>query len=138
MDININVNMKASEINGMYNEVEKMKRDRAILKEKIDYKTDQIIDHIIQHGNVIAYKNDLPHILTVGSRHTNKFDKAQLSADTGASQDELNYVGVAELVEEKRISAKTLEDYYKLETVRTLKARKASKKDMELLNRRGH
>lgn len=137
-DININVNMKHSEANGLFGEIQELKRKKANAEELIEQKTKQIIEHIIEHGNVLAYKNNEPYVLTVGYRHTNKFDKAQLASDTGSSETELNYVGVAELVEQKSVSAKALEDYYKLESTRTLKARKATKKDMELLlGRRG-
>lgn len=138
MDININVNMKASDINGLFNQVEELKKQRAAIAEQIEFKTDQIIDHIIEHGNVLAYKNDVPHVLTIGSRWTNKFNKAQLASDTGTSEQELNYVGVAELVEGQQVSAERLKDYYKEESKRVLKARKAKKSDMELLlGRRG-
>lgn len=137
-DININVNMKESEVNGLFGQLQELKRQQAHTKDLIEQKTDQIIDHIVEHGNVLAYKNNDPYVLTVGYRHTNKFDKAQLANDTGTSQADLNYIGVAELIEEKSVSSKELNDYYKLESKRTLKARKATKKDMELLiGRRG-
>lgn len=138
MDINVNVNMKESEINGLFNQVEELKKQRNSIGEQIEMKTEQIIEHIIQNGNVLAYKNDVPHVLTVGSRWTNKFNKAQLASDTGTSEAELNYVGVAELVEGQQVSAETLKSYYKEESKRVLKARKAKKSDMELLlGRRG-
>lgn len=130
--------MKKSEINGLFNEVEELKRHRLILKEKIDFKVDQIIDHILQNGNVMAYKNDIPHILTVGSKITTKFNKTQLANDTGKTEKELNLVGIAELVEEKRTTSDALQDYYYDDNRRVLKARKAKKSDLELLRSRGH
>lgn len=138
MDINVNVNMKESEINGLFNQVEELKKQRTAIAEQIEMKTEQIIEHIIKNGNVLAYKNNEPHVLTVGSRWTNKFNKAQLANDTGTSEQELNYVGVAELVEGQQVSAERLKDYYKEEAKQVLKARKAKKSDMEiLLGRRG-
>lgn len=138
MDINVNVNMKESEINGLFNQVEELKKQRTSIAEQIEMKTEQIIEHIIKNGNVLAYKNNEPHVLTVGSRWTNKFNKAQLASDTGTSEAELNYVGVAELVEGQQVSAERLKDYYKEEAKQVLKARKAKKSDMELLlGRRG-
>lgn len=65
MDVNISVNYKDSEINGFFNEIEQMKRQRAVLKERIDEKTEAIISHIKKHGNVLAYKNNVPHVLSV-------------------------------------------------------------------------
>lgn len=137
LDINVNVNMSESEINGLFNQLEEMKRQRQVLKDQIDVKTEKIIQHIIDHGNVLAYKNDVPHILTIGSRFTNKFNKAQLASDTGTSEKELNYVGVAELVEVKTVTSEKLKSYYQEEPKRVLKARKAKKSDLELLRNRG-
>lgn len=136
-DINVNVNMQGSQINGLFNEVEEMKRQRLVLKEQIDFKVGQIIDHIVEHGNVLAYKNDIPHILTVGGKVTTKFNKTQLSNDTGVSENELNFVGIAELVEKQQTSSDRLNDYYYNDTKRVLKARKAKKSDLELLRSRG-
>ena len=133
MDINVNVQFKQSEINGLFQEIEEMKKQRANLKDAIENKTDQIINHILKHGNVLAYKNDKPHILTVVGRATKKFDKSQLANDTGKSSNELNLIGVAELVEQKKTNSTKLKQYQHEEVKRVLKARKAKKSDVDLL-----
>lgn len=136
MDINVKVNFKASEINGMFKEVEEMKRERAHLKDQIDKKTERIIKHILENGNVLAYKDDRPYVLTVKSRTTKTFDKSQLASDTGKSTTELNLIGVAELVEEQKTSSEQLKRYRYEEVKQVLKARKAKKSDIELLGSR--
>lgn len=133
MDVNVNTHMKQSEINGLYNEMEELKNKRKRLKETIDMKEDKIIKHILEHGNVLAYKDNEPHVLTVRHSETNKFDKARLADDTGRMQKELNYVGVAELVEDRTISSEQLEEYFYQEPKQTLKARKAKKSDLEIM-----
>lgn len=133
MDVNINAHMKQSEINGLYNEMEQLKNKRKQDLELIQTKEDQIIKHILKHGNVIAYKDNVAHVLTVKNGSTRKFDKAKLADDVGRSQSELNVVGIAEIVEDKKISSKQLEDYFYEEPTQKLKARKAKKSDMELL-----
>jgi|SRR5690625_1434814 len=137
MDVNVNTHMKQSEINGLYNEMEELKTKRKRMKDTIDTKEDKIIKHILEHGNVMAYKDNVPHILTVRHSDTNKFDKAKLADDTNRTQKELNYVGVAELVEEQKLSSEQLEEYFYKEPKQTLKARKAKKSDMELLRSSG-
>lgn len=121
MDVNVNTHMKQSEINGLYNDMEQLKNERKRLKETIDKKEDKIVKHILEHGNVLAYKDNVPHVLTIKNSNTKKFDKARL------------YVGVAELVEEQRLSSEKLEDYFYEEPKQALKARKAKKSDMELM-----
>ncbi len=133
MDVNVNTHMKQSEINGLYNEMEELKTKRKRMKETIDTKEDKIIKHILEHGNVMAYKDNVPHILTVRNTDTNKFDKARLADDTNRTQKELNYVGVAELVEEQKLSSDQLEEYFYKEPKQTLKARKAKQSDIELM-----
>lgn len=133
MDVNVNTHMKQSEINGLYNDMESLKNERKRLKESIDQKEEKIIKHILEHGNVMAYKDNVPHILTIKNSNTNKFDKAKLADDTGKNQKELNYIGVAELVEEKKVSSEQLEEYFYEEPKQSLKARKAKKSDMELM-----
>lgn len=133
MDVNVNTHMKQSEINGLYNDMESLKNERKRLKESIDQKEEKIIKHILEHGNVMAYKDNVPHILTIKNSNTNKFDKAKLADDTGKTQKELNYIGVAELVEEKKVSSEQLEEYFYEEPKQSLKARKAKKSDMELM-----
>ena len=133
MDIDVNTHLKQSEINGLYNEMEQLKNQRKRLKETIDKKEEKIIKHILKHGNVLAYKDDVPHVLTVKNGHATKFDKAALAIDTERTQKELNPVGIAELVEEKRISSDELEKYFYQEPTQKLKARKAKKSDIELI-----
>lgn len=133
MDVNINTHMKQSEINGLYNDMEELKTQRKRLKETIDKKEYKIIKHILKHGNVLAWKDNGAYVLTVKNGKTKKFDKAQLADDTGRTQRDLNYVGVAEIVEEKKVTSEQLEGYFYEEDKQTLKARKAKKSDMELL-----
>src|SRR5690625_5418250 len=90
MDVNVNTHMKQSEINGLYNEMEELKTKRKRMKDTIDKKEDKIIKHILAHGNVLAYKDNVPHILTVRNTDTNKFDKAKLADDTNRTQKELD------------------------------------------------
>lgn len=133
MDVNINVNYQGSEINGLFQEVEELKKQRAALKEQIDFKTEKIIKHILKHGNVLAYKNDRPHILSVVGRPTTKFDKSQLANDTGKTPAELNLIGVAELVENNKTSSAKLKGYQHEEVKQVLKTRKAKKSDLDVL-----
>lgn len=137
MDVNVNTHMKQSEINGLYNEMEELKNKRKTLKELIDKKEEKVVQHILEHGNVLAYKDNVPHILTVKNGSTRKFDKGRLAEDTGRTQKELNYVGVAELVEENKVSSEELEGYFYEEPTQKLKARKAKKSDMDLLRSSG-
>jgi hypothetical protein len=136
MDVNVNVNFKESEINGMFQEIEEMKKQRAHLKEQMDSKTEKIIKHILKNGNVLAYKNDKPHILSVVGRAATKFDKAELAQDTGKETKELNLIGVAELVENKKTSSEQLKKYQHEEVKQVLKARRAKKTEMDLLGAR--
>lgn len=133
MDVNINTHMKQSEINGLYNEMEDLKNQRKRLKDAIDKKEDKIISHILEHGNVLAYKNNVPHVLTVKVTNTKKFDKGQLAHDTDRTQKELNYVGVAELVEDKELTSEQLQKYFYEEPKQVLKARKAKQSDIEIM-----
>lgn len=136
MDVNISVNYKASEINGLFNEIEQMKRQRMDLKERIDGKTDEIIRHIKKHGNVLAYKNNVPHVLSVIGRTSTKFDRASFAEKVGLPQSELNLIGVAELVEKKKTTSDEMEAYLKDEVKHVLKARKAKKSEIDLLGSR--
>ncbi|MGN8647917.1 hypothetical protein ACTNEO_05180 [Gracilibacillus sp. HCP3S3_G5_1] len=133
MDINVRTQVQQSEINGLFQEVEKLKKDRIKLKEQIDAKTEKIISHILKHGNVLAYKDNMPHVLTVKNGETKKFDKAALATDLDISTKELNLIGVAELVENNRITAERLKEYEFYENTQKLKARKAKKSDIELI-----
>lgn len=133
MDINVNTKLKQSEINGLFQEMEQLKNKRKQLKELIDQKQETIINHILKNGNVLAYKDNVPHILTVKDVTLKKFDKATLADDVGRTQAELNAVGIAEIVEENKISSEELRDYFYEEPKQTLKARKAKKSDIELI-----
>lgn len=137
MDVNVNTHMKQSEINGLYNEMEQLKNQRKKDMDLINKKTEKIIDHILEHGNVLAYKDNEAHILTVKNGNSRKFDKASLAADTERTQSELNVVGIAELVEDNQVTSEKLEEYFYDEPTQTLKARKAKKSDMELLRSSG-
>ncbi len=133
MDFNVRTEIKQSEINGLFQEVEQLKKDRTRMKETIDKKTEKIISHILKHGNVIAYKNDFPHVLTVKNVEVKKFDKTQLASDLDMTARELNLIGVAELVESNRITSEKLKEYEFYENDQRLKATKAKKRDMELI-----
>lgn len=133
MDIDVKANLKQSEINGLYNEMEQLKTERKRLKESIDKKENKIVKHILQNGNVLAYKDNVAHVLTVKNGTTKKFDKARLADDVGRTQSELNVVGIAEIVEERKITSEQLNNYFYEEPKQSLKARKAKKSDIELL-----
>ncbi|MCG1029283.1 hypothetical protein J5S49_13380 [Virgibacillus halodenitrificans] len=133
MDINVRTQVQQSEINGLYNEMEQIKNQRKNLKESIDKKEEKIISHILKHGNVLAYKDNVPHVLTVKNGQTTKFDKSSLANDLGVTVSELDYVGVAEFVENKKLTSQKLNEYYYQEPKQTLKARKAKKSDIELI-----
>lgn len=136
-DIDVSVQMKPSQANGLFQQIEDMKRQRLVLKEQIDTKTEELVDYIIKNGNVLAWKNDQAFILTVGSKEQNVFNKAQLAADTGVAENALNMLGIVELVEDQRTSSEQLKDYYQIQSKTALKARKAKKKDIEMFRSRG-
>jgi hypothetical protein len=136
MDVNVNVNFKASEINGLFQQLEEKKNKRAALKEEMDQITEKIIGHILKNGNVLAYKNDKPHILSVVGRTAKKFDKSELANDTGVEPKDLNLIGVAELVEDKKTSSEQLKKYQHEEVKQVLKARRAKKAEIDLLGAR--
>jgi hypothetical protein len=136
MDVNVNVNFKASEINGLFQAIETAKKQRVALKELMDNNTEKIIQHIRKNGNVLAYKNDKPHILSVVGRTTTMFDKATLANDTGTDTKDLNLIGVAELVEDKKTSSEQLKTYQHEEVKTVLKARKAKRSEIDLLGAR--
>lgn len=136
-DFNVKTRIEQSEINGLFQEVEQLKKDRAKLKDAIDKKVDKIISHILKNGNVIAYKDDFPHVLTVANQQSKKFDKSGLANRLEVSVRELNLIGVAELVEEKRITSDELKKYEYEEINQKLKARKARKTDIELIFGKG-
>ncbi|PGA94646.1 hypothetical protein [Bacillus toyonensis] len=136
MDVNISVNYKDSEINGFFNEIEQMKRQRTVLKERIDEKTEAIISHIKKYGNVLAYKNDVAHVLSVVGRTSTKFDKAGFAAKVDRPQSELKPIGIAELVEEKRTTSDEMKEFLTDEVKQVLKARKAKKAEIDLLGAR--
>lgn len=132
-DVQINTVIRDSAANGLFNEIEELKKKRRACEETIADKTHELLQHVKEHGKVLAYKNDEPYIVRakISSRRT--LDKARLADDTEKSQSDLNPVGIARLVEEKRLTSKQLEEYYVSETSEALNAKKASKSDIELL-----
>jgi len=133
MDINVRTQVQQSEINGLFNDIEALKKERQKLKDFIDKKTDKIISHILENGNVLAYKDNVAHVLTVKNGNIIKFDKSALAGKLGVSTRELDYVGIAEFVEEKKITSDELNEFYYQEPTQKLKARKAKKSDIELI-----
>lgn len=129
--------MRESEINGLYNEVEQLKNKRKQDLELVKKKEERIIDHILEHGNVLAYKDNEAHILTVKNGTTKKFDKGRLADELGLTQRDLDVIGMAEIVEQGQVSSEQLEDYFYEEDTQKLHARKARKSDMELLRSGG-
>ena len=132
-DIDIKTNLKKSEVNGLYNEIEVSKNKRKEMKEIEDTKTLKIIEHIEKNGSVLAYKNDTPHILTVKKGTSKKFDRAALAQDTQSFPAALNAVGIAELVEDRKITSKKLQEYFYTEPTTKLHAKKANKNDIAIL-----
>lgn len=132
-DINFQSRVKQSEINGLFQETEELKKQRAHIKEQIDSKTEKIISHILKNGNVLAFKDDTPHVLTVRNTESKKFDKSALASELEISSRELNLIGVAELVEENLITSDKLKEYEYYETIQKLRATKAKKSDIELI-----
>lgn len=133
MDIDVRTHLKESEINGLFNEVNQLKNKRKQDGELIKQKEEKIIRHILKHGNVLAYKDNVAHILTVKNGTTRKFDKAKLADDVGKTQAELDVIGIAEIVEQNKITSEQLKKYFYDEPTQKLKARKAKKSDIELL-----
>lgn len=133
MDINVRTQIQQSEINGLFQEIEELKKQRTGLKESIDKKTEKITSYILKNGNVLAYKDNIPHVLTVKNGQATKFDKPSLANKLEVSSKELDYVGIAEFVEDKKITSEELNEFYYQEPTQKLKARKANKKDIELI-----
>lgn len=133
MDENIQVNFKPSTVNGLFNELNEMKKQRSHLDDAIELKTQKIIDEIQKNGNMIAYKYDVPYVLSVGMRNSIKLNKEELADNLGVSQSDLNLIGVAELVEEKKLSSDQIKSSQYPESKRVLKSRKASKKEVDVL-----
>ncbi|CDQ17971.1 hypothetical protein [Halobacillus karajensis] len=132
-DFEVRTQIQDSKINGLYQEVNEIKNKRSQLKDTQDQKTEKIISHVLKHGNVIAYKNNEPYVLTVKNQKSRKFDKAQLSHDMNMTQSELDLVGIAELVEDGKITAEKLGSYWYEEPKQVLRARKAKPKDLEII-----
>lgn len=133
MDENIQVNFKPSTVNGLFNELNEMKKQKSHLEDAIEIKTRKIIDEIEKNGNMIAYKFDVPYVLSIGTRNSIKLNKEDLANDVGVSQSELNLIGVAELVEERKLTSDQIKSSQYAESKRVLKARKASKKEVDVL-----
>lgn len=132
-DIQIKTHIQQSEANGKYQQIEDIKRQRANLKEQQDKLEGELIHHIRNNGSVLAFKNDTPYVLTAGNVSITKLDKKQLAEDLGIPQKDLSAEGIAELVEEKRLTSEMIRSAMFTETDTRLKARKAKKSDLELI-----
>ena len=132
-DMQIKTHIRQSEANGKYQQIEDIKRQRANLKDQQDKLEGELIHHIRNNGSVLAFKNDLPYVLTAGNVTTTKLDKKQLADELEVPQKELSAQGIAELVEEKRLTSDMIRSAMFSETEPRLKARKAKKSDKELI-----
>lgn len=132
-DIQINTQIQQSEANGLYQQIEDIKRQRANLKDQQDKLEGKLFDHIKKHGKVLAYKNDSPYVLTVGNVTKSVLNKKELAEELEIPQKELNTQGIAELVEEKRLTSDMIRSATYSESDVRLKARKAKRSDIELI-----
>lgn len=132
-DLQIQTHIAQSAANGKFQRMQEIKRQRETLKAEYDSIQDNLIDHIEKYGKVLAFKDNVPHILQVGLRATTKFDKATLASDLGEAQKDLTTVRLAQLVEEGAITSQQIQDLMHVERDTVLKARKASKNDMSLI-----
>lgn len=132
-DLQINTQIQHSEANGLYQKIEDIKRQRANLKEQQDNLEGKLFDHIQKHGKVLAYKNNIPYVLTVGSVTKSVLNKKELAEELEVPQKDLNTQGIAELVEEQRLTSDMIRSATYSESDIRLKARKARKSDIELI-----
>lgn len=132
-DLQIQTHIAQSEANGKFQRMQQIKRQREVLKVEQDKLQEQLIQHIEKNGKVLAYKDDVPHILSVGLRTTTKFDKATLASELGEPQKDLTTVRLAQLVEDGTLTAQQIQDLMYTERDTVLKVRKASKNDMSLI-----
>lgn len=122
-----------AQINGLFNEIEVLKTDRKRDMDLIKAKEDDILRMLDVGQEVIVYKNNEPYVLTVNIKRSTKFDKTLLADDIGVSQSQLNIPGVAELTEVGKITSNSLDYYWTEEEDVNLKAKKATKKEVERL-----
>lgn len=132
-DLQINTHIQHSEANGLYQQIEDIKRQRANLKDQQDKLEDKLFEHIQKNGKVLAYKNDTPYVLTVGNVTKSILNKKELAEELEVPQKDLNTQGIAELVEEKRLTSDMIRSATYSESDVKLKARKAKKSDIELI-----
>lgn len=132
-DIQINTQIQQSEANGLYQQIEDFKRQRANLKDQQDKLEDKLFEHIQKHGKVLAYKNDTPYVLTVGKVTKSVLNKKELAEELEVPQKDLNTQGIAELVEEQRLTSDMIRSATYSESDLKLKARKAKRSDIELI-----
>ncbi|WP_312506898.1 hypothetical protein [Lysinibacillus sp.] len=132
-DLQINTQIQHSEANGLYQQIEDIKRQRANLKEEQGKLQDKLFSHIQKHGKLLAYKNDIPYVLTVGSVTKSVLNKKELAEELEVPQKDLNTQGIAELVEEQRLTSDMIRSAIYSESDIRLKARKARKSDIELI-----
>ncbi len=122
-----------AKINGLFNEMEDLKKQRKQDMELIKSIEEHIFKILKVGQEVIVYKNDEPYVLFINVRRSAKFDKEKLANDIGVSQSSLNIPGVAELTEKGKITTSSLENYWDEDEDLKLKAKKATQKDVERL-----
>ncbi len=122
-----------AKINGLFNDIESRKSERKKIGDIIKAKEEEIINALEVGQEVIVYKNDKEHVLTVKVKRSTKFDKSELANDIGVSQTKLNIPGVTELTEKGKLNSSNLDKYWTEEEDLALKVRRASKKDVERL-----
>ncbi len=132
-DIQIRTTIAQSEANGLYQKLNDIKKSIAKLEEQAEDVKYELIKSIKTHGKVLAYKDNIPYILTVSTSNSNRLDKKGLAEDIGVSASELNTVGIVELTESKNLSSTLVKSHIHSVPEEKLKERKAKRSDIELI-----
>ena len=123
-----------AKVNALFNEIEELKNERKRMMELIKNKEEQIMRLLSVGQEVIVYKDDKPHILSIKIKNTTKFNRADLASDIGVPQNKLNIPGVAELTEKRLITSQSLEKYWTEESEPKIHVKKATELDVERLS----